>query len=598
MAHDVEVLKGSSRSLRGGLAEELADDADRFSAESGQLLKFHGVYQQDDRDRRRDRTRSGLAPVYSCMVRCSIPGGVLTPDQWFEIDRLADSVSDGSLRLTTRQGVQYHFVAKTDLKTLIGTLGRGLVTTYAACGDVVRNIMVTPAPHHDRESERLHTMARRLAERFRPRSSAYWELWLDGERAVSAGPAVVPTDGTETDRSDDEPLYGPTYLPRKFKIGIAWPGDNSIDVYSQDLGLVPIPGPDGEPGAVLLAGGGLGRSHTDDTTFPRLADAVAWVAENDIPAVVEAVVTTFRDEGNRTDRSHARLKYLMAERGVDWLRTEIETRTGRPLAGPQPLPPWGRGRDSLGWHRQDDDRWFLGLPIPSGRLADANGIGRRSAVRAILEHHADEVRLTPHQDLLLCGIAEADRSVVEEILATHRVPTADRLSLTVLSSMACPALPTCGQALGEAERVLPEIAALIDRLLAERGLPDVRIETRVTGCPNGCARPYVAELGIVGRTKTRYDLHVGGDPAGTRLARSLIESVPFAELGSVLGALLDRFRYDRLADEAFGDWAHRRGVETLATGLPEVTSRAGQAPGATSKPDRRPVTSRVPAAGS
>jgi sulfite reductase (ferredoxin) len=424
--------------------------------------------------------------------------------------------------------------------------------------------MVTSAPHAQRDLARLDSLARTLAGRFRPRSDAYWELWLDGERAVSAGP---PSEGVV------EPLYGATYLPRKFKIGIAWPGDNSIDVFSQDVGLVPLPGPGGEDGAVVIAGGGLGRDHKDDTTFARLGDPMAWVPEALLPDAVEAIVTIFRDHGDREDRSHARLKYVVAERGIDWLKREVESRIGAALHPPLPLPPWGRARDHLGWHPQHgsgagDERWFLGLPVPTGRLDDTPERARRAAVRLIVERHADEIRLTPHQDLLLCGIAATEREAVEQILADHGVPMAGHLPLSVLSSMACPALPTCGQALGEAERVLPELTNLLDDLLRSRGLGGVRIETRMTGCPNGCARPYVAELGIVGRTKTAYDVFVGGDQAGTRLAELLIEAVPLAKLGDVMAPLLDRYRQGRLDGEGFGDWANRLGTAALGQDLP------------------------------
>ncbi len=582
-----EALKAQSDHLRGTIKAELADrDLPAFGSEAGTLLKFHGVYQQDDRDLRRERTRAKEPLQYSCMVRCSVPGGRLRPEQWFEIDRLADEVADGALRLTSRQGVQYHFVNKVDLHTLINQLNRGLVTTYAACGDVVRNVMVTSAPYQGRDLDRLDSLARALSGRFRPQSESYWELWLDGERALSAGPRSIDlTEGSAGSVDDSvESIYGAQYLPRKFKIGVAVPGDNSIDVYSQDCGIVPIDRvPDGggpaEPGAVFIVGGGLGRSHSDPTTFPRLGDPMAWVAEADIADVAEAIVTIFRDFGNREDRSHARLKYVVEARGIAWLRGEVEARIGRRLADPVALPSWGGARDHLGWHRQSDDTWFLGLPVPSGRLDDRPGRTRRTAVRAILEHFADEIRLTPHEDLLLCGIRDADRPAVEALLAAHGVPQAHQLSLSVLSSMACPALPTCGQALGEAERVLPELTDLLDTLLGDRSLNDLRIETRMTGCANGCARPYVAELGVVARTKTAYDLWLGGDPAGTRLAKPVIEGVPFRKLGDVLGPLLDRYRDGHLVGEGFGDWANRLGPAALAEGLPSF-ARPGRTDGA------------------
>lgn len=563
---NVEEIKAGSRHLRGPLADELTRPEEPFTGDATTLLKFHGIYQQDDRDQRRALTQAKKPLAYSCMVRCAVPGGVLRPEQWRAMDELADIAGNGTLRLTTRQGVQFHFVYKKDLQTLVAGLNKALLTTYAACGDVQRNVMAATTPVAGRDHERLESLARAIAGRFRPRSTAYWELWVDGERVVSAGP---PTDETE-------PIYGQTYLPRKFKVGIAAPGDNSIDVYSQDCGIVPVDSPDGEQGAVILVGGGLGRSHNDESTFPRLADPIVWVPDAEIGDVVEAVITIFRDYGNRTDRNHARLKYVLAERGVEWFRAEVERRVGKPLADPLPLPAW-ESPDFLGWHLQSDSRWFLGLPVPAGRVADTETVRRRSAIRQILDEGlADEIRITPRQDALLCGVSGRDRAKVEQILADHGVPTVEQLSLAVRSSLACPALPTCGLALGEAERVLPEITDLLDGLLEQRGLADVRIETRVTGCPNGCARPYVAEIGIVGHTKTAYDVWVGGDLAGTRLAVSLIESVPLRKLGDVLGPVLDRFAAERTEGEPFGEWAHRTDLAALAASLPSFDRRANK----------------------
>lgn len=561
-----ESLKVKSRQLRGDLFDEVNAEGASFSSDAVQLLKFHGIYQQDDRDLRRERTRAKEELAYSCMVRCSVPGGVLSAEQWFAIDRLADSFADGALRLTSRQGVQYHFVHKGELRELIQRLAAGLVSTYAACGDVVRNVMATTAPVKGVDLGRIEQLATSIDTRFTPQSAAYWELWIDGEKAVTAGaPPVDEPAGAE------EPIYGASYLPRKFKIGIAWPGDNSIDVFSQDCGIVPLDRTDETgttvTGAVVLAGGGLGRSHNNPETFPHLAQPLGWVPEEQIGDVVEAIVTTFRDHGDRENRKHARLKYLVAERGIGWLRDEVERRVGRPLEAPVELPPWGRSRNHLGWHEQPDGSWFLGVPVPSGRLNDTESTGLRTAVRLCLEAYASEIRLTPHHDLLLCNVDVATKPAVEALLAAHGVPLVEHLSLSVVSSMACPALPTCGQALGEAERVLPDVAALLDGLLNDRGLNDVAIETRMTGCPNGCSRPYVAELGIVGRTKTTYDLWLGGSPDGSRLAKETVVGVPLTKLADVLGPLLDRYRSER-DDESFGDWADAVGSEGLLVGLP------------------------------
>ncbi len=560
-----ELLKARSRQLRGTILDEVESNEASFSADSAQLLKFHGIYQQDDRDQRRSLTQVKASPAYSCMVRCSVPGGTLSRQQWLAIDQLAERFADGALRLTSRQGVQYHFVYKADLQSLVQGLANGLVSTYGACGDVVRNVMASNAPIDGVDHERIAHLAEAIDTRFTPQSQAYWELWIDGEKAISAGP---PADG------DNEPIYGASYLPRKFKIGIAWPGDSSVDVYSQDCALVPLDrieeGGVPVPGAVILAGGGLGRSHNNPATFPHLAQPLGWVPDDLVGDTVEAVVTVFRDFGDRENRKHARLKYLVAERGIGWLRAEVEHRLGQPIADPIELPAWGRARASLGWHRQSDGRWFLGVPVPGGRLSDHPHRAMRTAIRLCIETYATEIRLTPHHDVLLCGIAEHHKAAVENLLSGHGVPLVEHLTLSVVSAMACPALPTCGQALGEAERVLPEVTDLLDRLLSDRGLGDVSIETRMTGCPNGCSRPYVAELGIVGRTKSTYDLWLGGSPDGSRLATQTVEAVPLAKLGDVLGPLLDRYRAERDPGngESFGDWADAVGTEGLIEGLP------------------------------
>jgi len=544
----VEDVKAGSRSLRGGLAGELGDGTAAFSEESCHLLKFHGIYQQDDRDVRRERTRSGQDLEHIFMVRASVPGGAVSAPQWTAMDRLAGEVADGSLRLTSRGGVQFHFTRKGGLAPLIRTLDSHLVTTLAACGDVVRNIVACPAPVADSRQKVLLDLAQRLAARFRPTTSAYYEVWIDGDRAVSAEPAPSASRSAGVD-----PLYGTTYLPRKFKIGLAWPGDNCTDIFSHDLGLVPVADADGTDGFAVLVGGGLGASHArPDDTFPRLADPLGWVPADAVEDVAEAVVLAFRDLGNRDDRKRARLKYVIEELGLDAFRAEVEQRLGAPLADAPELPPWHQ-HDHLGWHRQDDGRWFLGLPVPSGRVAG----DLRAALAEIVEHHELDVRITPRQDLLLTGIETAQRQAVVDVLRRREVALADDLTPVRRLAMACPALPTCGQALAEAERVAPEVLTVLETELAGRGLSGLDLHVRMTGCPNGCARPYTAEIGIVGRTKTGYDVHLGGAANGTRLAPAMARSVKLADLPGVLGPWLDRFAAERHGDESFGDFVHR-----------------------------------------
>jgi sulfite reductase (ferredoxin) len=541
----IEDVKTGSRGLRGALADELVAGGAAFSEDSSHLLKFHGMYQQDDRDVRRERTRAGQEPDHIFMVRASVPGGALSADQWRAIDHVAGVVADGSVRLTSRGGVQLHFVRKGGLQPLIRTLDQHLVTTLAACGDVVRNVVACPAPAADSRQKVLLDLAQRLAVRFRPRTRSYYEVWIDGEQAVSAEPAA----------DEEQPLYGSAYLPRKFKIGLAWPGDNCVDIYSHDLGLVPVPGPDGAEGFAVLVGGGLGASHArPDDTFPRLADPLGWVPADRVEDLAEAVILAFRDLGNREDRKRARLKYVLEELGVDAFRREVEARFGAPLAPSPELAEWHQ-HDHLGWHRQDDGRWFLGVPVPSGRVAGP----LRAALTEVVERFGLDLRVTARQDVLLTGIEPADRKDVVRAFRDRGVALADDVTPVRRLAMACPALPTCGQALAEAERVAPEVISVLEGELARRGLPELDLHVRMTGCPNGCARPYTAEIGLVGRTKTGYDLHLGGAPAGDRLARPVARGVKLADLPAALAPWLDAFAAERRDGESFGDFVHRVG---------------------------------------
>jgi len=547
-----EALKQASRHLRGTLAEELADDTDHFSHDATLLLKFHGIYQQDDRDERRARTQAKQSLAYSCMVRAGFVGGMVTPEQWLAMDDLAVKICGGALRLTTRQDVQFHFVHKSELKELVGALNEHLVSTLAACGDVVRNTVCCPAPLAGTDQAALLAQAQAIAARLKPRTRGYWELWVDGEKAVTAEAPI-----------EEEPLYGDTYLPRKFKIGFAPPGDNCIDVYSQDIGVVPS----GE-GFVLLVGGGLGMSHADDTTYPKLAEPLGWVAPTDLAEVIEAIVKVQRDHGNRVDRQHARLKYLVDGWGIDRFRAEVEAVWGGGRIAPAPeLPAWEGSHSHLGWHEQPDGAWFLGLPVPDGRVRDTDEVALRTALRALVERFRPGLRITARQDLLLTDIAADDRAAVEAILREHGVALAEDLSPLRRESMACPALPTCGQALGEAERIMPKALDVIQDALDRAGLGQLEVHVRMTGCPNGCARPYTAEIGLVGRTKTAYDVWVGGARAGHRMARRLAKSVKLADLPGVLDPVFERYRDERDGDEALGDFCHRVRLGEVLVGV-------------------------------
>ena len=558
-----EEIKLASNHLRGDLPTELVNGEPGFGHDSIVLLKFHGIYQQDDRDVRRARAAKRLPLDYSCMVRAAVPGGVISSEQWLALDRISE-LADGTLRLTTRQGVQFHVVVKDSLHQLVHDINGALLSTLAACGDVVRNIMASPFP--DGRQAIIQPIVQQLVQRFRPQTTSYWELWVDGEKAVTAEPTDVGEVGGVV-----EPVYGDTYLPRKFKIGVAWPGDNSIDVYTQDVGIVPTlsEGTNGDlTGFVVLAGGGLGMNHArEDDTYPRLASVLGWVRPDQLIDVVEAVVTTQRDHGNRDDRHRARLKYLVDARGVDWLKAEVEQRCGATLLPAPELASWGAD-DYHEWI-QAGSNYTYGLPVPSGRVGDREGNTLRSALRELAGSGlVERFIVTPRQDLLISGVAESDRTKVEAVLRSHGVPLAADVTALARLSIACPALPTCGQALGEAERVLPHFVELLDKTLVDAEVGGSAIRMNMTGCPNGCARPYTAEIGIVGRTKTNYDVYVGGAVGGERLAERLRADVALDDIPALLSPLFAGYGSNGQVGESFGDYCARIGIEQLTTVLP------------------------------
>jgi sulfite reductase (ferredoxin) len=573
----VEEIKRQSAQLRGDLLAEVGNEDATFTGDSQTLLKFHGIYQQDDRDVRRERASQKLPLAYSCMVRASVPGGRLTPEQWLALDVLAER-TDGTLRLTTRQGVQLHFVHKPDLQGIVHEINAAGLTTLAACGDVVRNVMGCPAPEHDAV---LQPVLDSLVARFRPRTTAYWELWIDGAKAASAEPAEgvidAPPSINRPGADDHERVYGDVYLPRKFKIGVAWPGDNCIDVYSNDVGIVPTltEGTTGDlTGFVVLVGGGLGRSIARDDTYPRLASPLVWVTPDDLVDVVEAIVTVQRDHGNRDDRQRARLKYLVDERGVAWIRQQVEARVGKVLDDPVAPPPWATD------HHHGVTASTMGLPVPNGRVRDHGGVALRTAIRELAADGAvPDLRVTPRQDLLFVGLDPDQQASLSRRLRDHGVALAGDVSPVRRLAIACPALPTCGQALGEAERVMPDVVDTIESILSELGVADEPIQVNMTGCPNGCARPYTAEIGISGRTKKTYDLYLGGSTGGTRLALPVREDVGLDDLDGILRPIVERFAADRRAGDttSFGDWCAAQGRDELVSWLPEPQVRRRRA---------------------
>ena len=553
-----EEVKAESNQLRGNIGEELSDGTQEFSPDSQQLLKFHGIYQQDDRDVRTKRKRQGLDIDHICMVRVTIPGGILSAEQYLAMDTLCDVLAGGNLRITSRQGIQYHFVRKGDLHSLLATLNQHLVTTLGACGDVVRNITCCPAPLSDRQHADMGAYAEEAALRFRPRTQAYYQLWLDGERAVTA---VEPSEAP-----GEEPLYGTTYLPRKFKIGFAFPGDNCIDVYSNDIGVVPVLEGESLRGFTVLVGGGMGKNHTNPDTFPRLADPLTTVVPEELMEVLEAILLVQRDHGDRQNREHARLKYLIHDWGIDRFGAEVAQRLGRSLPAPEPVA-FTVADDHLGWHPQGDGQWFLGVKVENGRVADRGAVRVRSGLRAVVERFSAGVRLTPREDILLTDIGESDRPRVDALLRDHGVVPAEQWVPIKRNSFACPALPTCGLALTESERALPGVLDELEAELDALGLAGLDAHIRMTGCPNGCSRPYTAEIGLVGRGKKNYDIHLGGEPVGIRLNDVFAENIPREELINVLRPVLAYYRDQRLNEERFGDFCHRIGVDPLRAQL-------------------------------
>lgn len=554
----VERIKLESNQLHGRIAEELAQDTTRFDEDHVQLIKFHGIYQQEDRDARQARKAAGVEKAYNFMIRSRIPGGALTPDQYLAQDDLADQFANGTLRITTRQGLQLHGVLKGDLQPTIAAINRTLLSTLAACGDVNRNVMACPAPIASRAQTQVQEIAHRIAMHLAPRSKAYHEIWVDGEQIQTV---EAPEDEVV------EPIYGATYLPRKFKIGVAFPGDNCIDIYTQDVGLVAELDGEDLAGFTLLIGGGMGMTHGKTATFPRLATPLCFVSPDEVLEVVEGIVTIQRDYGDRTNRKHARMKYLVEERGIAWFRAELERRLGRFLGAPHGVA-WSDVEDHLGWHRQADGRWFLGLYVENGRVKDSDGVRFRTGLRGAIAAFRPGIRLTGQQNILLTDIEAADRAALEGLLAGYGIVTDPGLLGGVLRhAMACPALPTCGLALADAERALPEVVRQVESDLADLGLAGERLAIRMTGCPNGCARPYMGDVGLVGKTKDVYNVYVGGDWANTRLNTLFASSVHLNTIAPTLQPLLVLWKEGRMAGETLGDYCHRVGVDTLRSQL-------------------------------
>lgn len=549
-----EFLKENSQGLAGSIADELVDNGDSFSKENAGLLKHHGTYQQDDRDTRQARRDAGLkGKEIIFMVRTRIPGGKLTSEQLLAELDLCDELGNTTLRITSRQGLQLHGITKGDLKATIRRINEVQLTTLAACGDVERNVMCCPAPYANKAHDTIQQLADDLAEHLAPKTPAYHEIWLqdgDGERQKVAGGPI------------EEPIYGKRYLPRKFKTAIGLPHDNCVDLYTNDLGLLAIPR-DGEiVGYNVLVGGGQGVTPSVKTTFPALAKRMTFATPDNVVDVATAIIKVQRDFGNRSNRKLARMKYLIHNWGLDAFRTKVEEYYGGPLPAPEPEDVSGFN-DHIGWEEQGDGKWFYGLNVENGRIADTDDIQMKSAFREICRTLQPGVRLTAHQSILFTDIAAENRERLTEILRRHHVPLSESISEVRRWSMACVAWPTCGLSITESERALPGVIDQLEAELAKYGLSKEQFTVRMTGCPNGCARPYNSDVGLVGKAKGKYTVLVGGRLLGDRLNFIYKDLVPGEELASTLSPLFAFFKQQRQPNETFGDFCHRQGQEQL-----------------------------------
>ena len=549
----VEAFKADSRHLRGGIAAELRAPTKAFEESDHQLLKFHGIYQGYDRDSATELKQAGEDKRTEFMARIKAPAGLMTSEQYLAVDALAQQYSQGRLRITTRQGLQFHGVAKHDLWATIHGVNRALLTTFGACGDVARNVTATPAPIDDAKHRRIRADAVMISNALFPQTKAYHEIWV-GDEAIQPAPAAEPAV---------DPLYGPTYLPRKFKIGITSPEDNAIEVLTNDLGIIALFDGDRLEGYVFAVGGGLGMTHNKAHTYPRLGSYIAFIEPDDLLAAVKAVISVHRDYSDRADRKHARIKYVVDALGVPRVKAEMERHMGKALEDPRPFPAL-RIKDHSGWHEQGDGKWYYGLPILSGRIQDQGKVHYATALRRVMTEIATRPVFTPAQDVIFADVDAADKARLEEILEAEGVTLPGAESLLRRFALACPALPSCGLALTEAERVLDDILVDIEGVLGRHGLENERLALRVTGCPNGCARPSVGDIGLVGRIPGHYAIYLGGDFDTTRLNARVFERVPMAEIGRTLEPVFAAWAAERQADEGFGDFCRRWGLDRIA----------------------------------
>ncbi|RUS42641.1 assimilatory sulfite reductase (NADPH) hemoprotein subunit [Cohnella sp. AR92] len=557
---DVEHLKRESHYLKGSLTESLANRVTGGLPDlDNRLLKFHGSYMQDDRDHRNEREKQKLEPYYQFMLRVVTPGGVATPEQWLVMDELADKYGTGSLKLTTRQAFQLHGVLKWNLKKTIQEINQALLSTLAACGDVSRNVMCNPNPYQSEVHGEVFHWAQQLTSHLAPKTPAYHEIWLDGEKVLDSLPQ---SDGIEGDSV--EPIYGPVYLPRKFKIGIAVPPSNDVDIYSQDLGYIAIVEKGKLVGFNVCVGGGMGMTHGDTATYPQLAKVIGFVTPDQVLAVAEKTVTIQRDYGNRSVRKNARFKYTIDRHGLEWFVDELHDRLGWKLQPAREFSFEHTG-DRYGWIKGKDGKWNLNLYVQAGRVKDVEGYPLRTALREVAKIHTGDFRLTANQNLVIANVTSQKKTKIAAILKEYGIGEGSQYSALRRSALSCVALPTCGLAMAEAERYLPSLIEKLEPILEEAGLRDEEINIRMTGCPNGCARPALGEIAFIGKSPGKYNMYMGASFRGDRLSKMYRENIGEEEIIDTLKPIINRYAVERSEGEHFGDFVVRAGYVKAVT---------------------------------
>lgn len=546
---DVEDIKIRSNYLRGSLEETLQDPiTGSIPEDDNRLMKFHGSYMQDDRDLRNERQKQKLEPAYQFMLRVRAAGGVVTPEQWLMMDRVCQKYANGKIRLTTRQSFQLHGVIKWNLKKTIQEVNEALLSTLAACGDVNRNVMCNPNPYQSEIHSEVYQWASKISDHLDPQTNAYHEIWLDGEKIIDSQDSQV----------EQEPIYGRVYLPRKFKIGVAVPPSNDVDVFSQDLGFIAIIEDGQLIGFNVTAGGGMGMTHGDAKTYPQISKVIGFCLPEQVIDVAEKTVTIQRDYGDRSVRKHARFKYTIDDRGIDWFIQELTNRLGWSLQEARPFHFEHNG-DRYGWVKGSNNKWHFTLFIQNGRVKDEEDYKLMTGLREIAKIHTGDFRLTPNQNLIIANVSSQKKKKIEALISEYGLTDGSHYSALRRNSMACVAFPTCGLAMAESERYLPTLLDKIEPMLKEAGLQDDDIVIRMTGCPNGCARPMLAEIAFIGKAPGKYNMYLGGGFYGNRLNKLYKENIGEAEILESLQPILSQYAKDRQKGEHFGDYVIRAG---------------------------------------